>query len=224
MCGRFGLWADSRQIAEEFSLGEIPGFRPAYNMAPSHKIPAVGQGREGERSFARLIWGLKPHWFKQGSQDFKMINARADSMFDKPAFRAAARKRRCLIPASCFFEWKKQEQGAKQPYCIRPMQGELFAFAGIWEYLEDPHSQEMIYTCAIVTTRANEAVQPLHNRMPVIVPRGSYSLWLDKSVQEPRFLKGLFEPVPGSSLKVFKVGHRVNNPANDDQGLVVPVS
>jgi len=102
MCGRFGLWADSRQIAEEFRLGERPDFRPAYNIAPSHKIPAVGQGREGERSFARLVWGLKPHWFKQGDVDYKMINARAESMFDKPAFRAAARKRRCLIPASCF--------------------------------------------------------------------------------------------------------------------------
>lgn len=223
MCGRFGLWADSGQIAQEFQLREKPAFTFAYNIAPSHKVLAAGQGKDGERSFAWLIWGLKPHWFKQGDGDYKMINARAESMFDKPAFRAAARKRRCLIPASCFFEWQKQEQGAKQPYCIRPVKGALFAFAGIWEYLEDPDSQEMSYTCAIVTTRANEAIQPLHNRMPVIVSRENHGLWLDKSVQEPRFLKPLFEPEPSRSLKIYKVGPRMNNPANDDKDIVVPV-
>jgi len=223
MCGRFGLWANSRQVALDFGLDAAPAFAPRYNINPSRKILAVGQSKEGERSFSWLLWGLKPHWFKQDQGDYKMINARAETMFDKPAFRAAARKRRCLIPASCFYEWQKQEQGARQPYCIRPGKGDLFAFAGIWEYTEVSGSEDVSFTCAIVTTRASEAVQPLHNRMPVIISRDSYGLWLDKSVQEPRFLKALFEPAASLSLRIYKVGFMVNNPANDSEDIIRPV-
>lgn len=223
MCGRFGLWATSRQVAKEFLLEEEPAFSPRYNIAPSRKILAVGQSEQGKRSSAWLRWGLKPHWFRQDQSDYKMINARAETMFKKPAFRAASRKRRCLIPASCFFEWQMQEQGNKQPFCICPQKGDIFAFAGIWEYREGADSQDTSYTCAIVTTRANEALLPLHNRMPVIITRENYGLWLDKSVQEPRFLKNLLEPLPSESLRIYRVGLQVNNSAHDSKEVISPI-
>ena len=137
MCGRFGLWANPKQIADHFQLQEPLPFVPRYNIAPSQEVLAVGQTREGQRKQTWLRWGLVPHWAKDEKVGYKMINARAESMFDKPAYRSAARKRRCLIPASCFFEWKRRGQGPNQPYCIRPRDDDLFAFAGIWERWEE---------------------------------------------------------------------------------------
>ena len=145
-------------------------------------------------------------------------------MFGKPAYRSAARKRGCLIPASCFFEWKKRRRGSKQPYCIRPRDVDLFAFAGIWERWEDKEAGQSINSCAIVTTRANEAVQDLHDRMPVIIEKESFGLWLDRSLQEPEALKHPLEQMASQELEIYQVGLAVNNLRNDSEEVVRPVA
>jgi putative SOS response-associated peptidase YedK len=130
-----------------------------------------------------LRWGLVPHWANDEKVGYKMINARAETIFTKPAYKAAAKRHRCLIPASCFFEWKRTGEKKKQPYCIRPKDEGLFAFAGLWEHWQDKKSDKKIDSCTIVTTRANEAVAELHDRMPVIIGKDDFDLWLDRSMQ-----------------------------------------
>ena len=223
MCGRFGLWASPRQVADHFQLQKQLPLTPRYNIAPSQEILAVGQDREGKRKAASLRWGLVPRWATDTSTGYKLINARAESIFTKPTFRAAAKKRRCLIPASCFFEWKRSEEGPKQPYCIMPKQGVLFSFAGLWETWENKATGQKIHSCSIVTTRANDAVQQLHDRMPVVITEDNYDLWLDRNLQDPDSLRHLLEPIPGQRLKIYKVGLEVNNPANDSEEIIKPV-
>ncbi len=223
MCGRFGLWAAPEQIKDHFNLQELRPLSTRYNIAPSQEILAVGKSAEGIRKATMLHWGLVPHWSKEAKSSYKMINARAESIFSKPAYRVAARKRRCLIPASCFFEWKRKVKGAKQPYCIRPKHDQLFAFAGLYEHWEDQKSGQKIDSCTIVTTRANDTVQELHDRMPVIILNEDYDLWLDKEIQEPDRLKPLLEPVPSQAMEIFEVDLKVNNPANDSEEVIIPI-
>ena len=222
MCGRFGLWPDPQEVQSLFQLQEPLPLEPRYNIAPGQEILAIGQGSNQVRKASSLLWGLVPHWAKESKTGYKMINARAESLWSKPAYKAAARRRRCLIPASCFFEWKRKEQGAKQPYCIRPKNGDLFAFAGIWEHWEDSQSGQAINSCAIVTTHANEAVSELHDRMPVIVSPGDYEVWLDRRVEQSENLQGLLEPCPSGELEIYPVSTEVNSPKNDHPGVVEP--
>ncbi len=222
MCGRFGLWASPGQVADHFQLQSQLPLMPRYNIAPSQEILAVGQDREGRRKAASLRWGLIPKWATDTGMGYKLINARAESVFSKPTFRSAAKKRRCLIPASCFFEWKPSGEGPKQPYCILPRQSEVFAFAGLWETWENGATGQKIHSCSIVTTRANEAVQPLHERMPVLVAPENYDLWLDRNIQDLEAVKRLLEPPPSDWLEICKVGTEVNNPANDTQEIIRP--
>ncbi|MFO7801355.1 MAG: SOS response-associated peptidase [Desulfovermiculus sp.] len=158
MCGRFGLWAEPRQIEDHFQVQLHLPVTSRYNISPGEEILAIGQTEDVLRKAAWLHWGLVPHWSKEPGSGHKMINACSESMFDKPAYRSAARKRSCLIPASCFLEWKRRGQGPKQPFCIRPRDTDLFAFAGIWERWEDKEAGYSINSCAIVTTRAIEVV------------------------------------------------------------------
>ena len=223
MCGRFGLWASQKQVADHFQLQKPLPFSPRYNIAPSQEVLAVGQDREGRKKAAKLRWGLVPHWATDTSTGYKLINARAESLFSKPTFRIAVKKKRCLIPASCFFEWKPSGEGPKQPYCIRPNKEDLFAFAGIWERWENKATGQKIYSCSIVTTRANEAVKQLHDRMPVIISKDEYDLWLDRNTLDPESLKHLLEPISDHCLEIYKVGLEVNNPANDTEEVVKPV-
>ncbi len=222
MCGRFGLWAEPRQIEDHFQVQLHLPITPRYNIPPGEEILAIGQSEDGLRKAAWLYWGLVPRWSKEPNSGYKMINARSECMFDKPAYKSAARKRRCLIYASCFFEWKRRGQGSKQPYCIRPRDAALFAFAGIWERWEDKEAGHSINSCAIVTTRANEAVQKLHDRMPVIIARDNFGLWLDRSVQKPEALQSLLEPLASQELEIYQVGLAVNNPRNDSEEVIHP--
>ncbi len=222
MCGRFGLWPDPQEVQSHFQLQEPLPLGPRYNIAPGQEILAIGQDSNQVRKPSMLHWGLIPHWAKEAKTGYKMINARAESLWAKPAYKAAAKRRRCLIPASCFFEWKRKEQGAKQPYCIRPKNGELFAFAGIWEHWEDSQSGQVINSCAIVTTQANEAVSELHDRMPVIVSPADYDVWLDRRVEQPENLQDLLEPSPNGELAMYPVSTEVNSPKNDHPGVIEP--
>jgi putative SOS response-associated peptidase YedK len=167
MCGRFALFASGEEVAQRFQLSETPLFDPRYNIAPTQTVPAVRAG-DGGRYLSLLRWGLIPSWSSDPKIAYKLTNARSETAASKPSFRSAFKQRRCLIPASAFYEWQKVSAKIKQPYCIRPRDGGLFAFAGLWERWNDP-AGETVESCTILTTEANELMRPLHDRMPVIL-------------------------------------------------------
>jgi putative SOS response-associated peptidase YedK len=177
MCGRFALFASGEEVAERFQLAELMLFEPRYNIAPTPSVPAVRAG-DGGRFLSLLRWGLIPSWSTDPKLAYKLINARLEMAASKPSFRTAFKQRRCLIPASAFYEWQKVSAKNKQPYCIRPRDGGLFAFAGLRERWHDP-TGEVLETCTIRTTEANELMRPLHDRMPVILDAAAENLWLD---------------------------------------------
>ena len=176
MCGRFTITSAPDAIRALFCYAELPNFPPRYNVAPTQPI-AIVRLQEGERHFALMRWGLIPSWVKNPNNFALLINARGESVIDKPAFRNAMKRRRCLIPADGFYEWKP-EGGRKQPYYMRAKSGAPLAFAGLWETWEGPNGEE-VDTATIVTTRANRLLGAIHDRMPVIVPPDAFDLWLD---------------------------------------------
>jgi len=207
MCGRYALHASPEVIALAFGLSEIPACAPRYNIAPAAQVLIV---RKSEAAIAR--WGLIPRWAKDPSIGARMNNARAETVAEKPSFREAYRKRRCLIPASGFYEWKA-EAGRKQPYYVFPRAGELFAFAGLWESWRGPDG--VLQTCAIITTAANEAMASVHDRMPVILAKESCPAWLDGA-------EGLLRPCPSGDIGIRRVSRTVNNARNDVPALIEP--
>jgi putative SOS response-associated peptidase YedK len=211
MCGRFLLFSDAPTLAGLFDLAGFPELAPRYNIAPTQPVAAVRSGEAG-RECVRLRWGLVPSW----SRDTKVapINARAETAADKPLFRAALRKRRCLVPASGFYEWLALAGGKrKQPYCFRPGDERPWALAALWERWQGPDSP--VESCAILTTEANELVRPVHERMPVILPERHWSAWLDPALQEAGQLVPLLLPYPADAMRAYPVGLAVNNPRND---------
>jgi putative SOS response-associated peptidase YedK len=223
MCGRFTLFEADTILLKEFGAPISFGLTPRYNIAPSQQILAVRPSTgKGGREAAFLRWGLIPHWAKDPSIGNRMINARAETVAEKPAFRNAFRKQRCLIPADGFFEWQKLDR-KKQPFYIRMRDRRPFAFAGLWERWEAPGS-EIIETCTILTTEANDVLKPLHDRMPVILPLSGHDLWLDPGILEQDRLKPLFYPYPDREMEAFPVGVIVNNPKIDDSRCISPVN
>jgi putative SOS response-associated peptidase YedK len=225
MCGRFTLRAAASAIAEQFAVFEAPGFAPRYNIAPSQLVPVVRASaprREGEsaasghktdRELAWLRWGLVPSWADDPAIGARLINARAESAAEKPAFRAAMRQRRCLIVADGFYEWRRSGR-TKQPYFIRRRDDCPFAFAGVWEAWQRP-GQAGFQSCTILTTEANDLIRPIHDRMPVIVAATDYAAWLDPATEDPRQLSRLLTPCPGDAMRADPVGNCVNSPAHD---------
>jgi putative SOS response-associated peptidase YedK len=203
MCGRFALHASPEVVSLQFGLRSVPAFETRYNIAPTSTVLIVRS-----REAALVRWGLVPHWAKDSSIGAKLANARAETVAQKPSFRDAYRARRCLVPASGFYEWKP-EAGRKQPYYIRPAQGELFAFAGLWERWND------LETCALITTDANEPMRAIHDRMPVIVAREDREGWLEGS-------EGLLRPCPPSAIAIHRVSRAVNDARNDSPALIDP--
>ena len=211
MCGRFLLLSSGWEVAEAFDLTGFPELAPRYNIAPTQPVAAVRAGEAG-RELVRLRWGLVPAWARDTKQ--APINARAETAADKPTFRHALRKRRCLIPASGFYEWAAiAGEKRKQPYCFRPRNERSFAFAGLWERWEGP--QGPVESCAILTTEANQLVRPVHDRMPVILPGRHFGAWLDPQVQDAGELVQLLLPFPSDAMRAYPVGGLVNNPRND---------
>lgn len=219
MCGRFILMSPGRLVAEHFLLSREPELKPRYNIAPSQQVAAVRVAAASDgRELVHLTWGLVPFWAKDRKLGYKMINAMCETVAQKPAFRAAFRERRCLVPADGFYEWKR-EAGHKQPYLIQVETAGLFAFAGLWERWTGPEG-EVVESCTILTTRANELVASIHDRMPVILNPEDYALWLDKTVKRSDQLSHLFVPYPAAHTTVRAVRARVNSPSNDDPSCI----
>lgn len=213
MCGRYALAISPKELSEHFGLAAVPDMPPRYNIAPSQMVAIIREGEEG-REIALVRWGLVPSWAKEPSIGNRLINARSETVFDKPAFRAAVRRRRCLIPASGFYEWQ-QTDGRKQPYYIRRADEAPLALAGVWEHWEEPDGLEL-QTCAILTTGANGLMRPIHDRMPVILEPGNFGVWLGEGDEKPEVLKALLVPAPEEGLTTYPISTWVNRPENDD--------
>ncbi len=221
MCGRFSLSVTGEQVAEQFELSIIPALKPRYNIAPTQNAAVVRQGASG-RELAMVCWGLIPSWAKDPSIGARMINARAESIAEKPSFRAAFKQRRCLVIADGFFEWKRDEAG-KQPFFFALRDGEPFAFAGLWETWRQPDGTPL-ETCTIITTEANEMLRPIHDRMPAILQSADYALWLDAELRDPNPLKMLLQSRPIDDLVAYPVSKHVNRVTNDDPQCIAPLN
>jgi putative SOS response-associated peptidase YedK len=223
MCGRFTLHSSSEKIAEIFDLKSVGDIEPQYNIAPTQLVGAVlNSSKNDTREFNYFRWGLIPSWAKDKSIGAKLINARAETVADKPSFRNAFKRRRCLIVADGFYEWQKTE-GKKQPFYFRLKNDQPFAFAGLWEKWESPSSEE-INSCTILTTSANELLKPLHDRMPVILSVSDYDLWLDTKVQTSEPLQKLLHPYPESAMTGNPVSTLVNNPKHNSSDCIITLS
>lgn len=225
MCGRFRM-ARSKELLEE-AFGAVDGpvpveWEPRYNVAPGQPIVAVRQNAACPvRELVSLRWGLIPSWAKDAAIGYKMINARAETAAEKPAFREAMKRRRCLIPADGFYEWKKEGK-QKLPYCFTLSDDAIFAFAGLWERWRSP-AGEPVESCTILTTEPNELAREIHDRMPVILSRDDYDLWLDPSFARVDELKTMLQPYPARAMRCFRVSDRVNQVKYDDPSCAAAI-
>jgi len=227
MCGRFSLSVTPESLARQFGLGELVDVAPRFNIAPTQAALVVRQavaasdGIEGRVAEA-MLWGLVPSWSKDPRMGARMINARAETAAEKPSFRSALKRRRCLVPADGFYEWRT-EGGHKQPYRITMADGQPFGMAGLWEVWHGPDG-DALCSFTILTTAANALIGPLHDRMPVIIDPGAYGVWLDPEMQEAVPLDPLMVPYPSDRMALYPVSTRVNSPANDDAACVAPLA
>ena len=221
MCGRYTLRTPVEKLAEEFGFdASSVEVSPNYNVAPTQEVAAV-LSEGGERRLELLRWGLIPSWADDPGIGSRMINARAETAPEKPSFRRAFRERRCLIPADGFYEWKRTN-GTKQPYYIRMREGRPFAFAGLWESWKDDGGPA-IRSCAILTTAPNALAGEIHDRMPVILPAGSYDVWLDPEAEKEE-LVALLAPYPEAEMEAYPVSRFVNSPSNNDPRCIEPAA
>lgn len=221
MCGRYSLTADPEELARRFEFaGDWTALKPRYNVAPTQQVLAVVGG--DERRGGLMHWGLIPHWAKQRKPGRPLINARAETVAERPAFRAAFRRRRCLVLADGFYEWQ-QAGGGKRPMRIVLDSQEPFAFAGLWSIWTDPEGQR-ISSCAIITTEANDLLRSIHNRMPVILPRDTEEFWLDPDVDDPGALGSLLIPYASEAMEAYEVSPLVNSATNDSPEIIEKVA
>ena len=210
MCGRYSQYSPIEKLRDAFGVTERFNFPPCYNVAPTQYVPVVRFSKSKGRSELTLMrWGLVPFWAKDIEIGNKLINARAETLAEKPSFRGALKYRRCIIPADGFYEWQKQESG-KQPFNIRRRDHEPLGFAGLWE----EWGEDRLHSFTIITTAANQDVKPLHDRMPVILDKADYAAWLEGGET------ALLKPCPASLLEAYPVSKRVNSPANNDAQLL----
>ena len=217
MCGRYRL-SRRKQLVEEYfdSAPWDDDWNPRFNIAPTQLVPVIRQNpKEPVRELSLMRWGLIPSWAKDSSVTASMINARSETASTKPAFRDALKSRRCLIPADGFYEWMRTGK-AKQPYCFEVGEGELFAFAGIWDRWKEP-SGNWVKSCSILTTTPNAATSAIHDRMPVILDPDSYDLWLDPGMRDVAAASDLLKPYDARLMRCFPIGTRINHVANDDE-------
>ncbi|MEA5563916.1 SOS response-associated peptidase [Anabaena sp. UHCC 0399] len=223
MCGRFTLTQTAEALAEIFHVQPEQNLAVQYNIAPTQMVVTVLHNPEvNQRELQQLRWGLIPSWAKDSSIGSKLINARSETVAEKPSFRSAFKHRRCLVVADGFYEWQKQ-QGTKQPFYFRLRDGQPFGFAGLWEKWSSP-TQEEIISCTILTTAANELLQPIHDRMPVIIDPKDYDLWLDPEVQTPQPLQSLLSPYPTAAMTAYPVSKLVNSPKHNSPECIIPVN
>jgi putative SOS response-associated peptidase YedK len=227
MCGRYVIISTPEAIRALFGYGEQPNFPPRYNVAPTQPIPIVRLA-DGKRAFALMRWGLIPAWVKDPKGFALLINARGETVLDKPAFRNAMRRRRCLIPTDGFYEWPTAANAGapRQPYFVRAKRGAdgsapPLAFAGLYETWTGPNGEE-VDTAAIVTTRANRMLSPIHDRMPVFVKPEAFDLWLDCAKVDAETAAALIAPADEKLLEVYPVSPAVNRVVNDSAVLIAP--
>ncbi|BCL38097.1 SOS response-associated peptidase [Nostoc sp. MS1] len=221
MCGRFTLTQSPEALAEVFHVQQLLDLEAQYNIAPTQTVVTVLHSAESDkREFQKLRWGLIPSWAKDPSISTKLINARSETLAEKPSFRSAFKQRRCLIVADGFYEWQRK-QGKKQPFYFRLKDEQPFGFAGLWEKWTNPEG-EVINSCTIVTTTANEVLQPIHDRMPVILAPQDYDLWLDPQEQKPQALQHLLSPYPAAEMTSYPVSTVVNSSKHNSAECIIP--
>jgi putative SOS response-associated peptidase YedK len=214
MCERFTLRSRPADLVEVFELLREPELAPRFNIAPTQQIGVIRQSGNG-REWTLMRWGLIPPWSRDGKSGPPLINARAETITSKPSFRIPFQKRRCLIPADGFYEWQKVEGSkVKQPFYIRLTSNGPFAFAGLWESWRRG-DEPRVESCTIITTEPNDVMQPLHDRMPVILPTDLYGPWLDPEIDDVDALKGMLQPYPSEEMVAFPISTRVNSPRNE---------
>jgi len=225
MCGRFTNKAKPEQIKTEFKIEtKNPNlFQPRFNIAPAQMIDVVF-APESERILSQLKWGLVPSWSKDAPTSKGLINARAETLTEKPSFREAFKSHRCIIPASGFYEWQKNGTRTKQPFYFYLKEKEVFGFAGLWEEWLDKQTGELLETCTIITTEANEVLKPVHERMPVILKTRNYDEWLDTKVKDTSRLRELLKPYPAKEMDSHAVSKSVNIPDSDSPELIAPLN
>lgn len=221
MCGRFAQRTDSKKLAKVFGVAEVPVMEARFNITPAQDILGVFQSEDG-RQVTFYQWGLVPSWAKDKSMGSRLINARSETVAEKPAFREAFKKRRCIIPADGFYEWQKTD-GKKQPFFFRMRNESPFGFAGLWEHWEG-RGGESINSCTILTTEANDVLRPVHDRMPVILHPDDYDLWLDSDVRKLELVKELLSSYPASEMMSYPVGTSINSPRNQGAKLIEQVA
>ena len=226
MCGRFSLTTAPEAMRALFDYENFPNLAPRYNIAPTQEVAAVRRAADSApRELAMLRWGLVPRWAKDISIGARMINARAETVAEKPAFRDAFKKRRCLVPADGFYEWRI-EDGKKQPFRIGMKGGAPFAFAGLWESWSPPDGAAgaTVESVTIITTAANDRLRPIHPRMPVILDAADYGKWLDADGVDGAATRALLRPYPAQPMAFYRVDPRVNNARNDDAACIEPLA
>ena len=217
MCGRFAQRSDPKRLAREFKVSDVPEVEPRYNIAPTQDILGVIES-EDNREMKFFKWGLIPSWAKDAAMGARLINARSETVEEKPAFREAFKRRRCIIPADGFYEWQRTK-GHKQPFFFQMKNETLFGFAGLWERWQGAEGQ-VIESCTILTTEANEVLRPVHDRMPVIVHQDDYALWLNEDVRKRELLKDILRPYPAEGMIRYPVSTAINSPLNQGAQLI----
>ncbi len=220
MCGRFTLRQPAERIAREFQLAEVPAIEARYNIAPTQSVLAIRQSPDG-REASMFKWGLIPSWAKDAAIGSKLINARSETVDEKPSYREAFKRRRAIIPVDGFYEWA-HTGNKKQPYYFHFKDDRLFGFAGLWEKWRTPDG-ESLESCSILTTEANEVLSTVHDRMPVILDPEAYDLWLDEDERKQELRKELLCPFPGSEMIAYPVSTLINSPQHQGEELVRPI-
>lgn len=221
MCGRFTLTVSADLLVQTFNLPLLPNWEARYNIAPTQSVVTVLKpSAQEEKQFQMMKWGLVPSWSKDPKIGAKMINARSETVHEKPSFRTPFRRQRCLIPADGFYEWTEGEAG-KQPIYIRKKDQSVFAFAGLWDHWEK--GDEVIDSCTIITSEPNELLKKYHHRMAVMLRPEDYDLWMDPDMNDPEPLLELLKPYPAEEMEAFAVNKTVNNARNDVPECIEPI-
>ena len=220
MCGRYAFFSPAEAVKRTFALDLLPALAPRYNIAPTQSVPAVRVAEEGRRTLVMLHWGLVPHWAKERAIGNRMINARCETLAEKPAYREAFRRRRCLVLADGWYEWQAAP-GGKLPWFVRLRDPSPIAFAGLWERWKDP-AGELLESCTIVTTDASESIKKIHDRMPVVLPHQSWDRWMDPAYSDTDALSKTLGPYDPKALKAWTVSRQVNAPKNEGAKLIEP--
>jgi len=221
MCGRYTLY-ETADLAERFDVEVPEDIQSNYNVAPSQTMPVIVDGTE-TRHIELMQWGLVPAWAKDSKIGSRLINARSESVFDKPVWRHVIRSHRCLVPANGFYEWKNGSTAQKQPYYVHPLSETLFAFAGVWDRWREPGG-EVLKTYSIVTTEPNEEISTIHNRMPVILYKEEEAAWIDPTNDQPEDIAPFLHPYEDGGLELYPISQNVNSPSNNNPALLQPLS